>query len=120
MEEIIVEKGDMLQGIELPYSQIPNHIIDSEDLKVNEKMILVYLYRCGNQGNAIFPSYNTIAKKCGISRSTTIRAIKSLIDKGAVIKQQRRKSNSYENAANLYILNQNFPEDFTEQKEPVV
>ena len=86
----------------VPFFQCPNAIFDDEKLKTYEKLVYVYICRCGNNSTA-FPSYNTIAKKCSISRMSAIRAIDKLCEDGYILKKQRY--NGYENYSNVYEIN---------------
>ena len=74
--------------MDVPYFQVPNAVFEI-GLDKHELLIYFYLARCGNQGATAFPSYNTIAKKCGVSRSTAITAVKNLESKGIVEKEIR-------------------------------
>lgn len=86
----------------VPYFQAPNSIFD-QDLTEHELLIYLYLCRCGNNGGQAFPSYQTIAEKCKISRSVAIRTIKTLAEKKLIAKQKRPKSNN-DNETNIYIV----------------
>jgi hypothetical protein len=92
-----VKQDDQLI-MKIPYFQVPNWIFDqAENLTEHEKITLIYLCRCGNQGATAFPSLPTIGQKCGFSRRTAATAIKGLIDKGYLIKHNRTgTSNIYE------------------------
>ena len=83
----------------VPYFQTPNEIFEL-DLKSNEKLVYMYLCRCGNDGKDAFPSYQTIATKCSIGKSTAIRCMNILVDKGLVVKKYRFKEG--ENYSNIY------------------
>ena len=62
----------------------------------------------GTKNKAAFPSFETLAKKCGISRSTIVRAIKDLVKAGLVTKENRP------NSSNLYHLNLKYLSDTEE------
>lgn len=102
----------------IPYFQVPNSIFDFDfkikvkeytgigekgetktiirPLRGTEKIVYIYLCRCGNQGSAIFPTYETIAEKCGISVRKAKEAIEILVNNGLVSKENRiLKSNIY-------------------------
>ena len=100
----------------VPYFQVPNSIFDLEiivsavedvhgrkkmkinrEMRASEKLVYIYLCRCANQGSRAFPSYADIAKKCGISKRTAIRAIEVLRENGFLKKFPRQlQSNVYE------------------------
>src|SRR5699024_1647141 len=89
---------------ETGYFQAPNDIFDSDiDLKTNEKLVYLYLVRCGNNSTA-FPSYNKIGEKCSLSRSTAIRCVKTLTDKGLIKKEYRVSEYDDRNLTNVYII----------------
>lgn len=88
---------------EVPYFQTPNDIFTC-DITNNEKLVYMYLCRCANNGKVAFPSYNTIGKNCSISKSTAIRSVKVLVEKGFVVKEYRIKDHA-ENYSNIYRVN---------------
>ncbi len=101
--------------MDVPYFQVPNSIFDldiiisavedvrgrkmriNREMRASEKLVYIYLCRCANQGSRAFPSYADIARKCGISKRTAIRAIEVLRENGFLKKFTRRlQSNVYE------------------------
>lgn len=52
-----------------------------------------------------FPSYQTIADMCSISRPKAITTVAQLEEMGLLTKQVRYRSNSKENTSNLYTVN---------------
>lgn len=92
--------------IDIPYYQTPNKIWDiNEGLTIYHKGVYCYLSRCGNQGAKAFPSYNTIAKKCGIGRTKAIDTINELIKIGLISKEIRKSSKKKVNNSNVYKVN---------------
>ena len=74
------------------FVRIPNKIFE---LKLNpyEFCVLCYLCKCRNSVTGkCFPSYNKIACECNMSRSTVIRAVKFLKEKGII-----KVKNNFEN-----------------------
>lgn len=110
-------------SLENNYFQCPNSIFDSEiivnvyeqesgkgklkwvkrTLRGTEKIVYIYLCRCSNGGKKAFPSYDTIAERCGISRRKAIDAVKILEDNGFIDKIVRTSINS--NLSNSYRVN---------------
>ena len=88
--------------LHIPYFQAPNTIFELA-LSTNEKIALLYLCRCANNASSAFPSYSTIGKKCSISRSTAIRTVNSLLEKGYLVKHTRPKKNG-DNESNIYEI----------------
>jgi len=89
--------------LNVPFFQAPNLIFDA-DLTAYEKIVYLYLCRCGNNSTA-FPSYNTIAKKCGISRRKAIECVGALIEKNYITKEQRINPYDNNNFSNVYKIN---------------
>ncbi len=82
--------------MEVPFFQTPNAIY-LQGLNIYEISVYIYLCRCGNRGSNAFPSYNDIAKKCGMSRRKAIDTVSVLVKRGLIIKYERDKtSNLYE------------------------
>jgi len=85
-----------------PYFQVPNDVFEL-NIPSREKLVLIYLYRLGNQGSEIFPSYKTIVARCGITKPTAVSAVKGLEEKNLIKVTRRRKSNK-DNYSNIYQL----------------
>lgn len=86
---------------------IPNEFFDMK-LTSMEFHVQCYLLKCRNSVTGkCFPSYKTIANDCNLSRSSVIRAVKSLNEKGIIsvkncFKNHLQKSNFYEITQGLY------------------
>lgn len=81
-------------------------MVKAMNLKVGNplrKLVLIKLADNANDNGECFPSHNTIAKACEISRSSVQAHIEALIKMG-VVKKINRKKNEKENTSNLYIL----------------
>lgn len=83
--------------MKVPFFQVPNSVFDSDlELSTYEKLTLVYLFRCSNQGSMAYPSLFTIANKTGMSKRKVSLVLDSLIQKQLLIKEPRSgKSNIY-------------------------
>lgn len=83
--------------MDIEYFQAPNILFDSLITKnKNELLVLLYLVRCANQGAKAFPSYQTIAFKCHLSRRTVIDTVKCLIASKLLTKEATPfKTNTY-------------------------
>lgn len=79
-----------------------NDVFDS-DLSAHAKLVRMYLARCAGEERKAWPSINTIAKHCGISKPTVKRAISELEEKGWLIKTSRVVA-SGEHLSNVYVL----------------
>lgn len=85
------------------FFQAPNEIFES-GLNMYQKMVLTYLYRAGNNDAPIFPSYATIAEKCGMSRAKAVNTVKELKALG-ILTVTRRIEDERRNVSNLYNIN---------------
>lgn len=87
---------------EVPYFQVENSIFDLKcPLKPNEFVVYLYLTRLTNSAqDAAYPSYNTIAKSCNISRRTAINTVENLKIMRLLEIEKRDKQ------SNLYYINQ--------------
>lgn len=99
----------LLQGRRYNFFMVGNDIADTEELNIYEKAICYQIARYSNNGNVAFPSYNTLAKKCGMSRRKAIETVKELVKKNILIKVTRLGSaeTAERNESNLYALNDN-------------
>jgi len=75
----------------------------ASDLSPFAKLVRLYLARCANSDRQAFPSYNRIAKDCGVSRDTAKRAVAELEEKGWIEKTVQKKNNG-EHLSNIYFL----------------
>lgn len=83
---------DHLSGYELTYNTIKN--LARYDITPTAKLVLVLLtthYNNAKNGAVVFPSMPTIADTLGIGLTATKKAIKDLIEAGAIIKAKRNK-----------------------------
>ena len=79
-----------------------------EGLSPAEKLVCLCLADFVNQDNKCWPSQSLISERCGVSRETTNRVIKSLAKKGLVEIEQRinakgKQSNIYFLAVSRYV-----------------
>lgn len=78
--------------------------LNSLDLTLSAKLVLIYLTTCYNPKNMfIFPKQETISNKIGISQCSVVRAINELIKKGYCTKIRKiSKSNFYAFTSNFF------------------
>ena len=67
------------------------------------KFVLIALADSADDFGICWPSYNTIAEKCGIGRKTAIRNVKSLVEDGILTKHSRYKKSGQN--SNAFALN---------------
>ena len=89
--------------INVPYFQVSNQIFEV-GLGKYDLLVYFYLARCGNNGGKAFPSYQTIADKCGISRRMAIDTVKELEEKKLIQKKVRKGLKSVKNQSNIYVV----------------
>lgn len=82
----------MAQQFKNGYFRAPNDIFGTENLTAHEKLVYLYICRCQNNSTA-YPSYETIAKCCSISRRQAMNVIKKLVDKKLIVKETKKKDN---------------------------
>ena len=87
------------------FFKVPNILFDIKELTTYQKLALCYLFRAGNENAPIFPSYKTIAEKCGMNRSTAIKTVQSL-ETINVLHVRRRKRGYRNNNSNLYAIDE--------------
>lgn len=103
------------------FFQAPNNIFDISiitykgvnkekvERHINGNEISVYLYLCrlANNKETAFPSYNTIARNCGMSRMTAIKCIDTLFKNNLITKKTRMNpySDELKNYSNVYEVN---------------
>ena len=77
-------------------------------LKANGLAVYLCLVRHADGNGICYPSFGTIAKKCGVSRSTVVRTINKLIELGLIKREQRvverEQSKGKEKTSNLYTI----------------
>ena len=68
---------------------------DIFDLQLTEKEIIVYMYlcSCSNKENECYPSLRQIAAACSISQSSVKSAMKELIERNLIIKDNQYREN---------------------------
>jgi uncharacterized phage protein (TIGR02220 family) len=80
----------------------PNEIFDRDDAGTHAKIVFLYLCRCANNSTVAFPSYNTIAAKCSMSRRKAIECVEWLVEHRLLEKIIRRGDEK--NNSNLYKI----------------
>ena len=87
---------------------VPVDIMDVPDLTIYEQMTYMVLRSYVNPTDpTAFPSYPTIAKRGRMSRSSAIRAVEGLVQKGLITKEIRlavSKNRKIKNTSNRYTL----------------
>lgn len=86
------------------FIQVPNSFIRREDLSINEKMMYMYLWGYGIDRRPSYPSHDKIAKHLNIGRSTVIRTLKTLEEKGGLYILNRYNKETKAKTTNLYYL----------------
>lgn len=88
------------------FTQIPNKLIKFKGLDCREKMILINFM---SYGENIYPSITRICNELEISRSTCIRKIKSLQEKGFLeITKNKSLNGDYDNNSYKVVSNLNY------------
>lgn len=87
---------------------VPVEILEVEGLSIYEKMAYIVIRsHCNARGTSAFPSYSTIAREASMSRSSAIRAVEGLLQKGLLHKEIRydvSKNRKVKHTSNNYTL----------------
>ncbi len=94
---------------------LASEIVFNTQLKQRAKIVYLYLSQRSNKENTCFPAIKTIANACGISVSTTKRALNDLVEVGLVEKETRYRNNNSQ-TSNLYKLSEVAKNDKTENE----
>ncbi|RJR23625.1 hypothetical protein C4578_04085 [Candidatus Microgenomates bacterium] len=82
----------------------PNDIFQMDFLSTHEKLVYLYLCRCGHNSEA-HPSFKKIAENCSMGASTAKNCVKKLEDLG-FIQVVRRRIDETHNLSNIYKVNE--------------
>lgn len=88
------------------FTKVPNTLISSTYLNVYEKMIWIVIQKHKMNKSECWPSLETIAKESSCCVTTVKKTIKTLENKGLVLKidDKRKRSNVYQSTANINRL----------------
>ena len=81
-----------------------------------QKLVYIYLGKFANADQKCFPSVKTLARLTGIGTSKVKSTINELVQKGMIIKENRKRRNGGKNS-NLYTLLYNLREKFNTGKD---
>ena len=94
----------------VPFTMIDSAVLVDETLSVYDKTVYAVLCTyASNTDKSCYPSYQTIARKAGCSRSKTIEVMAKLEELGLIEKQIRMNSKG-ENTSNLYTVKTTSPQ----------
>ncbi len=99
-------KGELRDGREHGWWWIDNETSSHWCAKLGPIAWSVYtllIEMAGNDGNC-WPSYATIAERCGISRRSAVSAVRALVDAGLVAVTERRRKGTNERTSNFYLI----------------
>lgn len=87
------------------FIQVPNSFMRNPAYNVYEKMIYMYIWGFGGDRRGAYPSQSGMVNGLAISKSTVIRTLKSLEEKGGIyIINRYKKDNLKEKSTNIYYL----------------
>lgn len=99
----VVVLGDVLQDARQKNWFWDHNAVFESGLSSNAILVRLYLARCANGGRQAWPSLNTIAARCKVSRATVKRALTELEEKGW-LERTRRVRESGERDTTVYLL----------------
>ena len=89
-----------------------------QELPHIRKFVLVALAEFADAGGGCFPSQATVARRCGITRETTNRAIADLKKGGLIEYRIRRRSNGSDTSCSYQLLMNPAADPVTEDDTP--
>ncbi len=86
------------------WSSVPNWVIRSDKLHGTEKWVYITLLNRANAKGECWPSLSTLQKEVGVSKNTVLKTLRSLENKGLILRL-RRRGDGKEYSSNLYRIN---------------
>lgn len=100
----IIEHSTGVVTSQTYFIQVPNSFMRNPDLNIYEKSLYMYIWGYGGDRRGAYPSQGLMVKHLGISKSTVIRNLKSLEEKGGICILNRIKKATKEKSTNIYYL----------------
>src|SRR5689334_10819245 len=66
------------------FTQVPDEISARRDITPTHKLVLCWMARLQGDSASCFPSYEYLAKVCGLGRRTVVRIVQDLRKRGEV------------------------------------
>lgn len=95
--DIILDGADIVS--QKGYTIIPNYVLYTAKVSPHAKLVYAMLLSYAWNKNAVFPGQERLARECGVSTRTVIRAIRELARSGFLTVIRRGQG-----ATNVYIL----------------
>jgi len=76
------------------YGMVSNTVIRDPDISLKDKAVYAYLSTYANINNELIVGMNRMAAECGVDQSTIGRSLKSLKDKGIIMRISRGINNT--------------------------
>lgn len=86
------------------FIQVPNSFMRNTELNLYEKGLYLYIWGYAGDKKGAYPSHQKMMKHLGISKSTVIRNLKTLEEKGGICMLNRIKKDTKEKSTNIYYL----------------
>ena len=102
-EEKRMDKVKMLGIYEEGYGVVAKKVMRDKTLNILSKAVYAYICSYTGKGKDAFPSQNLICRDLGIGKSTLVKYIKELKDRGYVTVIQHKEKGKF--AQNLYTVN---------------
>ena len=107
--------SEIRTGRRFPFALVPLWVVDEPEVTPLDVAVYIAIKRHADSHGEAYPSRATIAEVAGVSVDTVDRAVKRLIDIGALDKEVRRKRNG-EPTSNLYTIHEE-PEGYRSQRQ---
>ena len=98
-----MDKVKMLGIYEEGYGVVAKKVMRDKTLNILSKAVYAYICSYTGKGKDAFPSQNLICRDLGIGKSTLVKYIKELKDRGYVTVIQHKEKGKF--AQNLYTVN---------------
>ena len=98
-----MDKIKMQGAFEKGYGFVAKKVMRDKTLNILSKAVYAYICSYAGKGKDAFPSQNLICRDLGIGKSTLVKYIKELKDRGYVTVIQHKEKGKF--AQNLYTVN---------------
>lgn len=74
----------------------PRWFLETGNCSGSQALVLLALQSFAGDGGSIYPSYETLAKRAGISRRSAVNAVADLVEAGVLVKHSRTSERGHE------------------------
>lgn len=85
-----------MSKIEGRFIAFPRWFLETGNCSGSQALVLLALQSFAGDGGSIYPSYETLAKRAGISRRSAVNAVADLVEAGVLVKHSRTSERGHE------------------------